>query len=164
MRVLAVDPGFGRCGIAIVDNESGKPNVVYSSCIETPSGLAFNERLASVGGEIARLIDEFGPDTLALEELFFSNNQKTALQVAEVRGMLLYLGKTRGLGLVEYNPSRIKIAMTGHGRATKNEVIRMVDLLTRLPSAPRLDDEYDAIALGMTAVAESRNTALRKGE
>lgn len=93
---------------------------------------------------------------MAMEELFFTNNAKTALRVAEVRGMLIYLAAKHKIPLVEYNPLAIKIAITGYGRATKPQVLKMVEKLIKIPQKTILDDEYDAIALGLTALAGSR--------
>jgi crossover junction endodeoxyribonuclease RuvC len=154
MRVLSIDPGYGRCGVAVL--ESGRAvKLQYSACIETDAKLAFGERLRTVGNEIVRLIEEFNVDALAIEELYFSGNQKTALRVAEVRGMIVYLAAANGLPLIEYNPLSVKVAVTGYGRASKEQVIKMVRQLVETPKKRMLDDEYDAIAVGITALAEN---------
>ncbi len=160
MRVLAIDPGFGRCGVALLEGDASSAHVVYSDCIETESKMIFVERLLIVADEVSRLIEMHSPEVIAIEELYFSNNQKTVFHVAEVRGVLMYLAVSRNIPLVEYNPLAIKIALTGNGRATKGEVIRMVTRLTDLSKKPDHDDEYDAIALGITALAGARNMAL----
>jgi crossover junction endodeoxyribonuclease RuvC len=161
MKVLAIDPGFGRCGVAILEGGGSQVTLHYSSCIETPSHSPFPERLRIVGDEVLRLIKEHTPDTVVLEELYFANNAKTALRVAEARGALIHLAATHDLSVVELNPSAIKIALTGRGRATKEEVTKMVEKLVRLPNKTVLDDEYDAIAAGITALAEERHRAQR---
>lgn len=160
MRVLAIDPGFGRCGVALLDGDATKAHIVYSDCIETAANSDFSLRLLAVATEVTRLIDEYCPELVAIEELYFSNNQKTVFHVAEVRGVLMYLAIARNIPLVEYNPLRIKIALTGYGRASKADVIRMVERLTDLAKKPKHDDEYDAIALGITALAEMRTRPL----
>ncbi len=157
MKVLAIDPGFGRCGVAVLEGSGGKAALLYSSCIETAPKSAFSERLLIVGGEVLRLIKEYTPDTIALEELYFTNNAKTALHVAEVRGMLMYLAASNDIALVEFNPQAVKIATTGYGRATKDQVIKMTEKLVALPKKKMLDDEYDAIAIGLTALAQARH-------
>ena len=101
------------------------------------------------------------PDTVAIEELYFTNNAKTALRVAEVRGMLIYLTESSGIHLVEYNPLAIKIALTGYGRASKEQVTKMVEKLIKFPEKKMLDDEYDAIALGLTALAGAKYNEVR---
>lgn len=157
MRVLSIDPGFGRCGVAVVERGGGgKEVLLYSDCIETPAKDGFLERMAGVGAEIERLVKEFRPNAFALEEVYFSTNQKTVFRVAEVRGMLLYIAHTNGIPVFEYNPGRIKIALTGYGRATKDQVTAMVEKLVRLPNKKMLDDEYDAVAVGLTHLAEHR--------
>jgi crossover junction endodeoxyribonuclease RuvC len=114
-----------------------------------------------IAEEILRLIETYRPELVAIEELFFSNNQKTVFHVAEVRGVLMYLAVSRHIPLVQYNPLAIKIALTGHGRATKQEVMKMVNRLSDLSKTPKHDDEYDAIALGITALAGARSMAIR---
>lgn len=162
MRVLAIDPGYGRCGVAVLEGDGSRSALLYSHCIETASKEKFSERLLAVGNEIARLIGMYRPERIALEEVYFSNNQKTALQVAEVRGMILYIAASHHLPLSQFNPSRVKIALTGEGRATKEQIMKMVGRLVRLEKTPERDDEYDAIALGLTALAEERYTNVRK--
>lgn len=161
MKVLAIDPGFGRCGVAVLLGAGSNATLLYSSCIETSSKDDFSSRLLIVANEISRVIKEFDPDTIAIEELYFTNNAKTALRVAEVRGMLIYLAVSLGVALVEYNPLAIKIALTGYGRATKEQVMRMVEKLVRFPEKKMLDDEYDAIALGLTALAGAKYNEVR---
>ncbi len=156
MRVLAIDPGYGRCGVAVMEHQNPKPQLVYSACIETSSQMTFTERLHAVGSEIERLITLHHPDIIALEELFFTNNAKTAIHVAEVRGMLLYIAHSHRIPVREWNPLAIKVAVTGYGRATKEQVTKMTGLMVDIPNRKILDDEYDAIALGITALAESR--------
>src|SRR3954465_6841737 len=91
MKVLAIDPGFGRCGVAVIDKENGKERLIFSECIETSAKLSFPERLAEVIRECERVMQKEKPDAFALEKLYFSTNQKTAMQVAEVRGALIAL-------------------------------------------------------------------------
>jgi len=159
MKVLAIDPGFGRCGVAIVEQQQrGKETLLYSDCIETKSKEGFLERIAEIGTEIERLIALYTPDDFAIEEVFFSTNQKTVLRTAEVRGMLLYIAYKNGLNVHEYNPGRVKIALTGYGRATKDQVTTMVGKLVEIKKTVILDDEYDAIAIGLTHCAEHRST------
>ncbi len=156
MTVLAIDPGFGRCGVAVLEGSGAQASLLYSSCIETGAKEVFSTRLLFVANEIIQLIETYTPEAIAIEELYFTNNAKTALNVAEVRGMLIYLAVSRNIPLIEYNPLSIKIAITGYGRATKEQVTKMVEKLVKLPQKIMLDDEYDAIALGLTALAGVR--------
>ena len=161
MRVLAIDPGFGRCGVAVLEGSGAEATLLFSDCIETEANSDFSLRLLEVGTTVSSLIDTYGPDTIAIEELYFNSNQKTVFHVAEVRGMLMYLAVSKKIALVEYNPLKVKIALTGYGRATKNQVTKMVRTILKLEDKSRKDDEYDAIALGITAVAHSRVGALQ---
>ncbi len=162
MRILSIDPGFGRCGVAVLDGTSSTARLLYSSCIETAANTEFTKRLAQVAEAVTELIKEYNPECLVLEELFFSNNAKTVFHVAEIRGMLIYLAVTNSIPIVEYNPLTVKIALTGFGKASKEQVIKMVPKLIKLEKIPKYDDEYDAIALGITALAQSRNRAIHK--
>lgn len=157
MTILAIDPGFGRCGVAALEGSSAKATLLHSSCIETTPQSEFSERLLAVANEILQLIDTYTPDTIAIEEIYFTNNAKTAIHVAEIRGMLIYLAASHEIPLVEYNPLAIKIALTGYGRASKEQVTKMVEKLITLPKKKMLDDEYDAIGLGLTALAGAQH-------
>ena len=160
MRVLAIDPGFGRCGVAVLEGEGGNATLLFSDCIETEPNSDFSLRLLEVGKTVSALIDTHNPDTIAIEELYFSSNQKTVFHVAEVRGMLMYLAVSRAITLVEYNPLTVKVALTGYGRATKEQVTKMVETVLKLEPKKKKDDEYDARALGITAIAHSRRASL----
>lgn len=156
MRVLAIDPGYGRCGVAVLDKEGGKEAWVYSDCIETLATSPFEERLGTVASECERLIEKFKPNALAMEKLFFTNNAKTAMQVAEVRGAILHAANSAGLPVSEYTPGQIKSATTGSGRADKKQITQMIHMLLTIEKHIKLDDEYDAIAVGITHLAHSR--------
>lgn len=157
MRVLGIDPGFGRCGVAVVEKKNNIDTILYSGCIETSPKKSFIERLAEVAQEVKHLLDDYTPDAVAIEEVYFSKNQKTVFHVAEIRGMLLYLSISSHLPVYEYNPVRVKIAMTGYGRANKEQVMTMVNKIFRPTHTIVFDDEYDAIAVAATHLAEARN-------
>lgn len=156
MRVIAIDPGYGRCGVAIVEKKDGKEHWIYSDCIETSSKTAFPDRLAHVVSECERLMQLHKPDVLAMERLFFNTNQKTAMHVAEVRGAILRAAHAYGIAAHEYTPAQVKSATTGSGRADKKQVIAMMHLLVSIAKPITHDDEYDAIAVGITHLAHSR--------
>lgn len=156
MRVLAIDPGYGRCGVAIVEKFNGKEILVYSACIETPAGREFSERLAAVADECARLLERYEPDALALERLYITKNQKTAMHVAEVRGALIAVAARAGVPVFEYTPSEVKAAAAGSGRADKKAIIKMLHALVKIRKEIKHDDEYDAIAIGVTHLARAR--------
>jgi crossover junction endodeoxyribonuclease RuvC len=155
MRVLAFDPGYERLGIAVVEKNK-KEELIYSECFRTSASLSFPERLAALGKKAEALIEQFKPDAVALEEVYFEKNAKTAMQVAEVRGMLTYIAASRGLVLHQYTPLEVKVAVTGYGKSDKKAVAAMVPRLVSLPQKKRLDDELDAIAIGLTCLASAR--------
>lgn len=161
MKVLAIDPGYGRCGVAVLERIGSRDTLLYSACIETPATLGFNDRLAAVARECERVLDLHDVETMALEKLFFAKNRTTAMKVAEVRGALLNLAAARGLPVHEYAPSEIKSATTGSGRADKTQVAKMLHLLVKIEQPVRHDDEYDAIAVGLTHLALSGTLAAR---
>lgn len=155
MRILGIDPGYERLGIAVLE-KGAKESVLYSNCFKTDASLEFPERLRLVGEEIKRVAKEFEPEVLAIESLFLTNNKKTAMHVAEVRGVIIYEAKLRGLKIFEATPPQIKVAVTGSGSADKKGVIKMVKLLTKIDDSKTSDDELDAIAIALTASARLR--------
>jgi crossover junction endodeoxyribonuclease RuvC len=155
-RVLALDPGFERLGIAVVEKENGKDILKHSDCVRTSATLPFAARLKIIGEAVEALIVRYKPTTMALEKIYFEKNAKTAMQIAEVRGMLTYIAAKNGLLMLEYTPLQVKSAVTGHGGSDKRAVGFMVGKLLALPAKKRLDDELDAIAIGLTCLASSR--------
>ena len=157
MKLIALDPGYERLGIAVLAKEPRqKERLIYSDCFQTDKGLEHAERLALIGAEIERVIAEHAPDSLCLETLFFSKNQTTAIKVAEVRGVILYITAKNGLRVFEYNPMEIKVAVTGYGKSDKAAVTDMIPRLVKIDKKIRYDDEYDAIAVGLTCLATER--------
>ena len=156
VKVLAIDPGYGRCGVAVLEKTGGKEVLVYSNCIETATTDDFVERLAAVSDGCTRLMKKFEPDAVAIEKLFFSNNQKTAMHVAEIRGALIAAAAARDIPVFEYGPGQVKSATTGSGRADKRQVVKMLHTLLQIGKNIRYDDEYDAIAIGITHLATAR--------
>jgi len=157
MRILGIDPGFERLGVAILEKEKGgKESVVFSECFKTPAGLNFSDRLKMIGEEVKKVIKKYKPDILSIETLFLTTNQKTVMHVAEARGVVIYEASMAGLKIFEASPPQIKIATTGYGRADKAQIIKMVHMLVKLDKAKKSDDELDAIAIALTAFAHIR--------
>lgn len=157
MRVLGIDPGFDRCGIAVVTGDLHAPTLIHSECATSDAKATFPERLCQVGERVKAVITEHAPDAVAFERLFFNANTKTAMQVAEVRGMLQFIAQTERVPILEYSPQDVKIAVTGYGKSDKQAVAAMVGKLLPIAKAIKYDDEYDAIAIALTAVAHLRN-------
>lgn len=164
MRALGIDPGYGRCGVAIVEKSDGpstapginKERLVYSDCIETSAKAEFPERLKEIVDECSRIIRTHEPEVLVLEKLYITKNQKTAMRVAEVRGALINLAAQAGIAVFEYTPSEVKSAAAGFGGADKQAVIKMLHALMKIEKEIAHDDEYDAIAVAITHLARHR--------
>lgn len=157
MRILGIDPGYERLGVAVIERIHGKDLLVFSDCVRTSATRPFNERLLEIGTAVESIIDSYAPDALAYERLYFNTNQKTAMGVAEVRGVISFVCSKAGLPVHEYTPPQIKMALSGWGRASKTQVADMVHRLIALPDKKkRLDDEYDAIAVALTHLAHTR--------
>lgn len=154
MIVLGIDPGFERLGIAVIEKQkSEKERVIFSTCFKTSAKLSFDERLVLIGEEISRVIKKYQPEILAIETLFLTTNQKTVMHVAEARGVVIYEATKANLEIHEFSPPQIKVATTGHGQADKNQIIKMVKMLVKIDTEKKSDDEMDAIAVALTAIA-----------
>ena len=153
MRVIGIDPGYDRLGVAIMEYENGSEKLLYSACIESDRSHPLPDRLQVVGDSLLSLIEEYTPDTLAVETIFFNKNVKTAIGVAEARGVFLYIAKSTGCQIYEFSPQQIKNAVTGYGKSDKKAVIDMVCRLVKGSPTNALDDEYDAIAVGVACLA-----------
>ena len=161
MRIISIDPGYERLGIAILEKnprEKGVPagrqeKLLFSECFQTSAEIPFSERLHQLGLEIRKIIEEYKPEQLAFEKLFFNTNTTTALHVAEVRGVISYEASLHGITIFEYSPSQIKVAVAGDGHADKKQVWTMVGKLLHIEKKIEFDDEYDAIATGLTHFA-----------
>ncbi len=163
--ILGIDPGYDRCGIAVIQKTPGakRDTLLFSHCVQTAGTSAFEDRLCEVIEHILEAIERFKPHTLALETLFFSANRKTALRVAETRGAIIYAAVASGLTLCEYSPASVKIAVTGYGGSDKGAIIEMIPRLIDFEKSAAekkalRDDEYDAIAV---AITHSAHTTLR---
>jgi crossover junction endodeoxyribonuclease RuvC len=157
MRIIAIDPGYERLGIAVIEKElRGKEILIYSECFKTDKNLEHFERLGLIGSEIERIVLEHRPEAMCIESLFFSTNTKTAITVAEARGAILFQAAKHGLKVFEYGPGQIKVAVTGYGKSDKAAINLMVDKLIKIDKKIKLDDEYDAIAVGLTCFATEK--------
>ncbi len=158
MITISIDPGYERIGIAILKKEKGsKEELLFSECFKTSPSMKLYERIFLVGKEVARIIEIYKPERFAIESVFHTNNTKTVLGVSEARGVLLFVASTYNLTISEYTPPQIKNAVTGYGKATKDQVYLMVKKLIELPPHVKQDDEIDAIAIGLTDLACARD-------
>lgn len=151
-RVLGVDPGFDRLGLAVIEGDPSKPTLIWSACIEPAKG-PMEERLAAVTAALQVAIEQYAPDALAIETLFFSTNRSTALTVAQARGTVLAVCGAKELRVLEFSPQQVKLAVTGYGAADKRAVALMIPRLLILPQKKRRDDELDAIAVAIAGLS-----------
>ena len=149
-RVLGVDPGLTRCGIGVVEGLPGRPPALVAvDVIRTPPGDDIAARLLAIEREIERWLDEYRPDTVAVERVFSQHNVRTVMGTAQAGAVAIVCAARRGLPVALHTPSEVKAAVTGSGRADKDQVTMMVTRLLRMPDAPRPADAADALALAI---------------
>ncbi len=149
-KVLGVDPGYDRCGIAIIEKKENKEELIFSDCIETSKNNDYYFRFQQVIESIENLIEKEKPDVLAIENVFFNKNQKTSSKISEIRGAIIYLALKNKIKVNEYTPLQIKLAVTGNGRADKKSIYTLLPKLIKINKKIKLDDEFDAIACALT--------------
>jgi crossover junction endodeoxyribonuclease RuvC len=149
MKILGIDPGTAITGWAVVEEKNKNPKLVACGCVNTSKFHSDEERLVEIGRDIALLIKKYQPDEAAIEDLFFFKNLKTAITVAQARGVILYEIKKNLVPLFSYTPLQVKQALTGYGRADKNQIQLMVKNILRLQCAPKPDDAADAVAIAI---------------
>ncbi len=157
--ILGIDPGTTGMGYAILDARSEPPQVIECDVITTPQRGSAAERLVAIAEAIDGLIEAHAPAILALERLYFNKNARTAMVVAEARGIALLCGARAGLEIAEYAPSEVKLAVTGSGSADKTQVMRMLSMVLRLDRPITQDNVADAVAIALTHAQRSRFTA-----
>jgi len=150
MRILGIDPGIATTGYGVCRKEKDRFEYVDCGVIETKKGQRVEVRIRHVHDSVVHLIEKYRPDALAIEELFFANNQKTVINVAQARGVILLAAEERGIPIFEYTPLQVKQSVVGYGRAEKRQVMEMIRILFRLPGVPRPDDAADALAIALT--------------
>ncbi len=158
MKIIAIDPGYERLGIAVLEKEKngGKEKLIFSDCFKTSKDLSHPERIFLVACELEKIIRKFDPEAIVIETLFFAKNAKTAMKVAEVRGALLSKALENKLQICELSPAEIKIAVCGTASADKKAMIKMVQIILNIKGnnkEKKLDDEFDAIACGLAFFA-----------
>ena len=146
MTILGIDPGIATVGYGVIQYENGRFRTIATGAIETPAGIDVENRLEIVYNDLCELIQMYSPTEMAIEELFFNTNQKTAIAVAEARGVILLAARKNNLNIAEYTPIQVKMAVTGYGRAEKKQVQEMVKIILGLPKIPKPDDAADTLA------------------
>lgn len=155
MRVLGIDPGYARCGWGVVEMERD-PKYVAHGCFETSAGTDFEKRIQFIGEECLKVIEQYRPDRLAIETIYFKQSTTTALKVAQVRGVIFYIAAQAGLVIDEMSPLEVKSHLTGYGNADKLQVQQMVKMQLSLRAVPQPDDAADALAVCISAALCNR--------
>jgi crossover junction endodeoxyribonuclease RuvC len=160
MRVLGIDPGLATTGYAVLELSSGPlPRVLEAGVIRTPKDLPLAQRLYALYQDTRRLLREYKPDALAIEELFFAQNRTTAMAVAQARGVVL-LAAHKLPQTKSYTPLQIKQRIAGYGRAKKPQIQKMMKQLLRLKEIPKPDDAADALAVALCYLLEAQSPLL----
>ena len=156
MRILGIDPGFAITGYSIIDYQGNKFKLIDSGAVTTKAGESFPLRLTKIYDDLSMIIDEYKPDAISVEELFFNNNVKTAINVAQARGVVLVVGCQKQIPTYEYTPLQIKQAVAGYGRADKIQVQKMVKTILKVENLPKLDDTTDSMAAAICHAHSAR--------
>ncbi|NLJ78393.1 MAG: crossover junction endodeoxyribonuclease RuvC [Tissierellia bacterium] len=149
MIIFGIDPGLAIVGYGIIQYDGNRYRAIDYGCIRTGAEIQFSKRLKIIYDELSSIIDKYKPDDLAIEELFFNKNAKTALKVGQARGVEILSAVNRGIEVYEYTPLQVKQAVAGYGRADKKQVQEMVKILLNLRELPRPDDAADALAVAI---------------
>jgi crossover junction endodeoxyribonuclease RuvC len=149
MLIIGIDPGVATVGFGIVSANGGDTSLRRFGVITTPAGMRLALRLTQIYNDMSTLIETFKPDAIAVEELFFNSNLKTAIAVAHGRAAIIIAGEKYGIPMFEYTPLQVKKAVTGYGKATKKPVTDMVQRLLKLETPPKPDDAADALAIAI---------------
>lgn len=147
-KILGIDPGTAITGFGVIE-VSDKPRFVTAGVIRTPSKQALELRLVSIYDDLREIIDEYQPDEIAIEQLYFAANVTTAIAVSHARGVAMLAGAQSGKDIAEYTPLQIKQALTGYGRAEKHQIQEMVRMMLELQKIPKPDDAADALAVAI---------------
>ena len=156
MRIIGIDPGYAITGFGVIDYQGNHFNLIKSGAIETKAGTSFPNRLQKIYDDMMGLIDEYKPDAISIEELFFNTNTTTAIGVAQGRGAVLIAASKTQTPIYEYTPLQVKQSVTGYGRADKKQVQAMVKAVLKLDKVPKLDDTTDAMALAICHAHSAR--------
>jgi crossover junction endodeoxyribonuclease RuvC len=162
MRILGIDPGTATVGWGVIESDAGKVSSVGFGHISTSKDLPAEKRLAEIATDIEVLIKQFDPEEAAVEELFFYNNQKTVISVAQARGVILLTLERFGVRISGYTPLEVKQALTNYGRADKAQVQLMTKNILKLKEIPKPDDAADALAIAVCHASRRKMELIRK--
>lgn len=149
MRILGIDPGVATIGFGLVEADRARVQLMQYGVITTPAGLPLSVRLRQISEDMVELLEQFKPEEMAVEELFFSRNITTGIAVAHGRGVILLEAERAGVPAYEYTPMQVKQAVAGYGGAEKRQVMLMTQRLLKMKNIPRPDDAADALAIAI---------------
>ena len=149
MRIIGIDPGYAIVGFGIIEYDGYRFDTVDYGAVTTRAGTDFNARLLEIYRDVCDILDGYEPSCMAIEKLYFTSNQKTAIDVAEARGVVLLAAKQRNIEIFEYTPLQVKQSITGYGKAVKKQVQEMTRSILKLPEIPKPDDTADALAIAV---------------
>ena len=149
MRILGIDPGYAIIGWGVLDYKGNKFSVVDYGAITTQAKTPFPLRLQMIYTDMIGLFDTYHPEVMSMEKLFYNNNAKTVIDVAQARGVITLSAQQKNVPIFEYTPLQVKQSVVGYGRAVKKQVMHMVSLLLKLETTPKLDDTCDALAIAI---------------
>ena len=155
MRILGIDPGTGIVGFGVIDSDGRKHKLIDAGVITTPANQELSLRLETIFNAIKELVEINKPQVMVVERLYFAKNVTTAMSVSHARGVIMLAGRQAKLEIVEYTPLQIKSALTGYGRADKNQMQEMVKIFLGLKEKPKQDDCADALAAALTHATAS---------
>lgn len=157
MRILGIDPGLAIVGYSVIDIVKDKNILVSSGSIQTDKDKTDAERLLEIETDMQTIIENFQPDFASIEKLFYFKNQKTIIPVAEARGVILSVLQKNKIKIQEFTPIEVKQIITGYGRATKDEVAKIVQMSIEYKKLPKLDDTLDSIAIALCLARNNIN-------
>lgn len=162
MVILGIDPGYAIVGFGLLQSERAAASFLACGAINTEAGLPLPKRLLQIADDLDELICQFKPDVMAIERLYFGNNVTTGIGVAQARGVILMTAERHGIPIFEYDPSQVKLAVVGYGKAEKRQVMDMTKRLLKLKEVPKPDDAADAVAIALCH-ARSSTSLLNRG-
>lgn len=160
MIILGIDPGTATTGYGLIEEKGGNLSLVDYGVILTKPTHTLEQRLEILYDQLGDIIDEYNPDEIAIEELFFSTNVKTAMAVGHARGVILLATQKAGVPMSEYTPNQVKNGICGYGSADKKQVQKMVQMLLKLDEMPQPDDAADALAIAICHSSSRKYNAL----
>lgn len=149
IRILGVDPGYAIVGFGILDYDGVRFTPIEYGAVLTEAGIPFPERLKAIHTDMEFIFTKYSPDCMAIERLYFNTNQKTAIDVAQARGVTVLSAARRNIPIAEYTPLQVKSSVTGYGKAEKQQVMEMTRQLLGLAQIPKPDDAADALAIAI---------------